>query len=151
MNKYDITEKNQSNQTKKEQYADETDSYRLQVFIKRKKYLLLSLMVLELLDDFIVSLQECPAVSRMCWLLLKLCIFFFAMYGTWKAGLLLWITQVPSAMLYIVSIQELLQNFSLDYPLLSIRIVLTLTSSAVSIFTAVWLTLVSKNRRYSEI
>ena len=150
MNKYDITEKNQSNQTKKEQYADKADSYKSQVFIKRKKYLLLSLMVLELIDHFIVSLQEGPAAFRMCWLLLKLCIFFFVMYGTWKAGLLLWITQVPSAMLYIVSIQELLQNFSLDNPLLSIRIVLTLTSSAVSIFTAVWLTLVSKNRRYSE-
>lgn len=138
------------NQMNTESHGNGTDRYEQQLFKKRKTSLLLCLAVLEILNFFLIALQQDVKFVQICKLILDLGVFLVAMRGTWKVGLLLWLFNVPSAMLYIISIQELLQLISLNEPLFSVRIILALFGSVVSIFTVVWLTLVPKNRRYSE-
>lgn len=150
MEQNDMIDKAKKSSIKMELNTESTDDNGQQIFLKIKKNLLLSLAIFEILDSFMIGLQEGVAVSRICWLALNLCILFFVMYRTWKAGVLLWIFKVPMALNYIIYWRGLLLQFSFDNPILSIRIILALSSSLVVMFTVVWLTLIPKNRRYSK-
>lgn len=129
---------------------DQLDQADVLRFVRRKKRLLFILVAVEILSYLLAALQGDVGFREIFGPLLYLSILFLVMWRTWKAGLLLWI-EMPGNLITLASWQYYLDFLSVGDLFLSVRVILGLFSAAVSIFTTVWLTLVPKNRRYSEM